>query len=341
MKKAYSFTALSCIFLLILTGCQSESHYPQSLVGDWQSQVVGDVRYQLAIATDQAATLTACNAQGVPTAATESLSLTYDPNTGKGTLEGSGRYLTLQAANDTAFTIRMANADWLFTPYTPADMPIVEAEDRGYWVDEATGIGLLFCTKDEHGNLPVLKTFQEEMEGFAMMLATTGFVTYTDNTLSNGTISFFSEGDTIAYTMEQKDAETMLLTYVENGETKTLTPTHQPYATNAPATIDGSWTASMMGMLNISASVQPNGDYKADYEVMVKEMNISESGSMAGHVYYSPAAGMGGILVTTVSDTTWQEGVPEYALLAQATSPTTFNIMMTNAYGISLTFSKQ
>ena len=87
--------------------------------------------------------------------------------------------------------------------------------------------------------------------------------------------------------------------------------------------------------------MQPNGDYKADYEVMVKEMNISESGSMAGHVYYSPAAGMGGILVTTVSDTTWQEGVSEYALLAQATSPTTFNIMMTNAYGISLTFSKQ
>lgn len=342
MRKAYFFSALSCIFLLFLTACQSESHYPQSLVGDWQSQIVGDVRYQLAIATDQVAFLTACNAQGMPTAAAESLTLTYDPNTGKGTLEGSGRYLTLQAANDTAFTILMANTDWVFTPYTPSETPITVAEDRGYWKDSATGVGLLFCPKDEQGNLPVLQIFQDEVEGAAVYYGISGFITYTDNTMSKGTISFSIEGDTMGYTLEQKDAQTIILSHEEYGETETFTLVHQPDAANVPATVEGVWTASMMGMFTITATVQANGDYNADYEVMV-DMTTGEkmSGTMAGHIYYSPAAGMGGIVVTNVSDSAWQGEMSEYALLAQATSPTTFNLIMTNSYGITLTFTKQ
>ncbi len=342
MKKACFFSAFSCIFLLFLTGCQSESHYPQSLVGDWQSQVVGDVRYQLAIATDQAATLTACNAQGMPTAAAESLTLTYDPNTGKGTLEGSGRYLTLQAANDTAFTIRMANNDWVFTPYTPSETPITVAEDRGYWQDDATGIGMLFCPKDEQGNLPVLQTYKEEGEGAAMYYGVAGTVLYTDEAQSKGAISFIVEGDTGVYALAQEDTQTLTLSYEENGETETLTLVHQPDATNAPATIEGVWTASMMGMFTITATVQANGDYKAVYEaVMDYETGEKTKGSLAGHIYYSPAAGMGGIVVTSASDSEWREDMSTYALLIQAVSPTTFSLMMTNSYGFTFTFTKQ
>ncbi|MGM9809635.1 MAG: hypothetical protein ACI30J_02040 [Paludibacteraceae bacterium] len=342
MRKACFFTALSCVFLLFLTGCQSESHYPQSLVGDWQSQAVGDVRYQLAIATDQAATLTACNAQGIPTAAAESLSLTYDPNTGKGTLEGSGRYLTLQAANDTAFTIRMANNDWVFTPYTPSETPIIATEDRGYWLDATTGIGLLFCPEDEQGNLPVLQTVQDDEEGTAMSFGIPGFITYTDHTMSKGTISFIIEGDTMGYTMEQKDAQTIVISYEENGETETFTLVHQPNATNAPATVEGVWAASMMGMFTITATVQANGDYKADYEaVMDYETGEKTKGSLAGHIYYSPAAGMGGIVVTSTDNSEWQEELSMYALLVQAASPTSFNLMMGNFSDFPFTFTKQ
>lgn len=342
MKKACFFTALSCIFLLFLTACQPESHYPQSLVGDWQSQIVGDVRYQLAITTDQAATLTTCNAQGMPTAAAESLTLTYDPNTGKGTLEGSGRYLTLQAANDTVFTIRMANADWVFTPFTPSETPITVADDRGYWKDSATGVGLLFCPKDEQGNLPVLQTATDSTDGSGMSYGIPGFITYTDHTMSKGKITFIIEGDTMGYTMEQKDAQTIILSYEEYGETETFTLVHQPDATNAPATIEGVWTASMMGMFTITANVQENGNYKADYEVIM-DMTTGEkmSGSLTGHVYYSPSAGIGGIVITGSSDSEWQEDMSMYAILAQATSPTTFNLMMTNSYGFTFTFTKQ
>ena len=342
MKKSFFFTALSCIFLLFLTGCQSESHYPQSLVGDWQSRVVDDVRYQLAIATDQAATLTVCNAQGMPTAAAESLTLTYDPNTGKGTLEGSGRYLTLQASNDTAFTIRMVDTDWVFTPYTPSETPILAAEDRGYWLDATTGIGLLFCPEDEQGNLPVLQIVQDDEAGTAMSFGIPGFIVYTDNTMSEGTITFIIEGDTMGYTMEQKDAQTIILSYEENGDHETLTLIHQPNATSAPATIDGVWAASMMGMFTVTATVQANGDYKADYEVIV-DMTSGEkmSGTMAGHVYYSPAAGVGGIVVMSTSDSEWQEEMSMYAILVQAASPTTFNLMMGNSSDFPFTFTKQ
>ena len=342
MKKSFFFTALSCIFLLFLTGCQSESHYPQSLVGDWQSRVVDDVRYQLAIATDQAATLTVCKAQGMPTAAAESLTLTYDPNTGKGTLEGSGRYLTLQASNDTAFTIRMVNTDWVFTPYTPSETPIIAAEDRGYWLDATTGIGLLFCPEDEQGNLPVLQIVKDDEAGTAMSFGIPGFIVYTDNTMSEGTITFIIEGDTMGYTMEQKDAQTIILSYEENGDQETLTLIHQPNATSAPATIDGVWAASMMGMFTVTATVQANGDYKADYEVIV-DMTSGEkmSGTMAGHVYYSPAAGVGGIVVMSTSDSEWQEEMSMYAILVQAASPTTFNLMMGNSSDFPFTFTKQ
>ena len=342
MKKACFFTALLCVFFLFLTGCQSESHYPQSLVGDWQSQVVGDVRFQLAIATDQVAVLTACNAQSMPTAAAESLTLTYNPNTGKGTLEGSGRYLTLQAANDTAFTLRMANADWVFTPYTPSETPITVADDRGYWKDSATGMGLLFCPKDERGNLPVLQTYKDEEQGAAMYYGIAGTVRYTDAAQREGTITIVAEGDTGVYALSQKDEQTIILSCEEYGETETFTLVHQPKTTNAPATIEGVWTASVMGMFSITATVQANGDYKADYEVIV-DMTTGEkmSGTMAGHIYYSPAAGIGGIVVTSVSDSEWQGDMSEYALLIQATSSTTFNIMMTNSFGFTVTFTKQ
>ena len=344
MRKACFFSALLCISFLFLTACQPESHYPQSLVGDWQSQVVGDMRYHLSVGSEQSATLTPCDAKGISTAASESLSLSYDPNTGKGRLEGSGRYLSLQASNDTAFTIRMANTDWVFTPYyTPSETPVIAVEDRGYWLEEETGIGLLFCPKDEEGNRPVLQTYKDESEGSAMTYGVVGTVHYADDaTQSEGTITFVTEGDTGVYTLGQQDAQTITLSYEENGETKGMTLVHQPDATNAPATIEGVWTASIMRMFTITATVQANGDYNADYEVIV-DMTTGEkmSGSMAGHIYYSPAAGIGGIVVTNVSDSEWQEDMSGYALLVQATSPTTFNLMMTNSYGFTFTFTKQ
>lgn len=65
------------------------------------------------------------------------------------------------------------------------------------------------------------------------------------------------------------------------------------------------------------------------------------SGTMAGHVYYSPAAGVGGIVVMSTSDSEWQEEMSMYAILVQAASPTTFNLMMGNSSDFPFTFTKQ
>ena len=43
----------------------------------------------------------------------------------------------------------------------------------------------------------------------------------------------------------------------------------------------------------------------------------------------------------STSDSEWQEEMSMYAILVQATSPTTFNLMMGNSSDFPFTFTKQ
>ena len=283
MKRTLYQLAIAVVAVVGLVGCEPKAEYPASLVGLWQSQTIGTEYYYLNVSSETTASLIAY-VDGKNT--TESLSLTYDANTGKGALNGEGRMLSLSALNDSTFTIPMGAGEFVFHP--AAYIPSSAAE--GYWYAAKEEVGLLVCPPEASGDIPVLLTYVDAMEEQSVEYGLVGVLTYTDETCTEATVAMKDETfESVSIQIVGSD-----MTCFIDGEP--LRMKKQPNATDAPATAEGIWlmnmSVPMMGMQQtIEVLVQTNGNCVVNW-TMTQE-GYTESETITGKIYYCPVAGRG------------------------------------------------
>ena len=335
--------------LVLFAGCDPEINGPKSLVGAWQSQTINGTYYCLDVPTETKAVLSAYTG-GVLAGAQEVLALAYDANTGKGTLSGNGRSLTITALNDTVFSVKMSAGEFVFTPATVRPVAPTAGAAEGYWYSDQWKKGLLVCSAEADGGIPALMCYTETdpYEGVTAEMAMVGSLVYTNGEQTAGTIRTYDAGfkQTVSF-----DIQGDLMTCVSEAGVQ-MVLNRQPAIANAPVSVEGVWSMSysIMGMMAITltATVQADGNCVVEYR-LAEPGEEPETDTMNCKIYYSPVAGVGAIAVEEeyavcpVPALLRKQAVEEdaEAVLFKALSSTAVQLSMSNEMGIDLVFRKQ
>lgn len=347
MKRFFPIVTAAVAALVMFASCDPEINGPKSLVGAWQSQTINSTYYYLDVPTETEAVLSAYT-DGMLAGAQEVLALTYDANTGKGTLSGNGRSLTVTALNDTAFSVKMSAGEFVFTPATVRPVVPTAGAAEGYWYSSEWETGLLVCPAEADGGIPALMchTETDPYESSTTEMAYVGSLVYTNDQQTAGTLRTYDAG--IEQTVTFDIQGDMITCVSEAGVQMVLN--RQPAIANAPASAEGVWSMSysIMGMvlMTLTATVQADGNCVVEYR-LTEPGEEPETGTMNCKIYYSPVAGVGAIAFddegylapALLRKPAVAEDVE--AVLFKAVSSTAVQLSMSNEMGIDLIFRKQ
>lgn len=347
MKRFFPIVTAAVAALVMFASCDPEINGPKSLIGAWQSQTINSTYYYLDVPTETEAVLSAYT-DGMLAGAQEVLALTYDANTGKGTLSGNGRSLTVTALNDTAFSVKMSAGEFVFTPATGRPVAPTAGAAEGYWYSSEWETGLLVCPAEADGGIPALMCHTETdlYETSTTEMAYVGSLVYTNDQQTAGTLRTYDAGIEQTVTF---DIQGDLMTCVSEAGVQ-MVLNRQPAIANAPASAEGVWSMSysIMGMvlMTLTATVQADGNCIVEYRLTAPGEE-PETDTMNCKIYYCPVAGVGAIAFddegylapALLRKPAVTEDVE--AVLFKALSSTAVQLSMSNEMGIDLIFRKQ
>lgn len=295
MKKNLLYIIMGTCIGLMITSCQSNntptSNYPDNIIGYWESASNNkDKWYGLHIIDASNASFITFYSQDDPTE--QSLSCTYDATTGKGQLSGE-RKITLQASSDTTLELTWAEGTVVFHR---GIRPEPTVNIIGYWKsNRINGVGLDILVYPNKTDVTVI--YSDRMGDFVEIIGTMGTLDSFDPATGNGSIT------SINYTGKfniDVAAIAPSLTLTDSEDPYLLTK--QPKATNVPQSLKGTWTASIPGILSVNIEVAADNACKIDYSVINPETKEQETGIANGITYYCPAAGMGAVIPTDLTN---------------------------------------
>lgn len=295
MKKNLLYIVLGACIGFMFTSCQSynapTTNYPDSIIGYWESASKNqDKWYGLDISDASNAAFITYYSQDDPTEQT--MSITYDATTGKGQLSGE-RKITLQASSDTTLELTWAEGTVVFHR---GIRPEPTVNIIGYWKsNRINGVGLDILVYPNKTDVTVI--YSDRMGDFVEIIGTMGTLDSFDPATGNGSIT------SINYTGKfniDVAAIAPSLTLTDSEDPYVLTK--QPKATNVPQSLKGTWKSSIPGILSVNIEVAADNTCKIDYSVINPKTKEQETGIANGITYYCPAAGMGAVIPTDMTN---------------------------------------
>lgn len=355
VKKMWLFVVCAAV-LLGLSGCDNtvESSYPRNLNGYWASkpdatnswyalEVGGDLWKEDTVAQDmRKRTSPLYPMQAVWTHYvngllddTEKMELLYYPSEGNGSLHGKGVHLPLQAQNDTVVVVSVAAVDVTLCRGVKPAIPENGSLD-GCWRGKSSAYdkaGYILVYASENSDTIHVTIYGEESIGIGAK------ITNYDASTGEGVIHISIEGET---------EDVPLVVYgdsmIVNEEVVFVREVAvQDYGLH----MAGTWQASVMGMVSLTAVVQQDNTCLLTYVLpadMAERAGLSGTGTVSGVTYYSCYAGRGafeldgnnkGLGGDTVS-------VAGYSVVFEAVSASEVKVPMNmNGAEVPLLFEKQ
>lgn len=286
MKKTLLFITFAITIICSSCNPTPETFFPKSLVGFWQSTPnTTNTWYGLDVTDDLSAVFLTYQAEEEIEAIT--MTLTYDPNTGKGKLVGNGISLHISAVSETTFSIKMIEGDIMFTQ---GEKPAATYSLTGLWKAEAIEdirLDLLIFPKN-NDNIDIAYILVDEI--FGDMLATMGTISSFDSKIALGelTASYHSGKFTLDTT-----ATPLKITYLEDDITYTLTKEGKKDI--ILKSMKGIWHTSMPGVAEVTINVDDNNNCIIDYSIIDIANQKTKSGTTKGLLHFCPPARMGAL----------------------------------------------
>ncbi len=352
VKKMWLFAVCAAV-LLGTSGCDNtvESSYPRNLNGYWASKPdATNSWYALEVGGDS--TLRHTHKRTSPLYpmqavwthyingrldGTDKMELLYYPSEGNGSLHGQGVQLPLQAQNDTVIVVSVAAGDVML--YRGVKPVIPECGSlEGCWRERQSVQGqkdcmsMLVYAPDDSDVMPIT-IYGEESMGIGAK------ITNYDAFTGEGVIHISIEG------------ETEDVPLVVHGDSMVVNEevvfVREVAVQDYGLRMEGTWQASVMGMVSLTAVVQQDNTCLLTYVLpadMAERAGLSSTGTVSGVTYYSCYAGRGafeldgnneGLGGDTVS-------VAGYSVVFEAVSASEVKVPMNmNGAKVPLLFKKQ
>lgn len=286
-RRIIPFMAL--IVAIVATSCKptTVTTYPESIVGYWEASS-GDINkwYGLDITDAHTATFITYYSQKDPEI--QEKNLTYDATTGKGHISNSEGVIRLRATTDSTLALTLEQGTVIFYRGI-RPKPFINL--TGLWksnrIDDM-GLDIIVYPKDakETINVTVIEADDAAKFHVGAMGTLTSFNQETGDAfitsgLYTGKIHIITGIDPLSMTLAESDKMYVL--------------TKQAKVTDAPASLEGTWSVSIPAVASITVTVAKDNNCTMDYAMVDPVTMTPLTGTIEGTIYYCPAATMGAI----------------------------------------------